>query len=308
MRRATQGRVESDFGGQITMTIEDYEAVGGLANALSNHVERIYQRLPDAACKRIAETAFRNLTEITPDGHVVRRPARLSEICAVADASREQVVPVLDEFRAEGRSFLVPPISEPLDPEKVIDISHESLIRQWRSVRGLDERRGRKPTRLPGWSWARCASGRRAAGTSRALLSELRTLEAEEWAKTHPHQVQPEERDFLKASRDQLDREARRWRVVSRVFGALAVVFLILAVVFFQALRRTSVAERDAIVERDRAKTAEDVATKEADRSKNLLRQNLETRACASAVASRRLLEEGNPAVLWHWPSKQGTR
>ena len=43
----------------------------------------------------------------------------------------------------------------------------------------------------------------------RALLHGLRLLEAEEWAKTHPHQVQPEERDFVKASRDQLDREAR---------------------------------------------------------------------------------------------------
>src|SRR5207302_1333577 len=72
--------------------------------------------------------------EITPDGHTVRRPVTLSKICAVTGASPEQVVPVLDEFRAEGRSFLMPPISEPLQSEAVIDISHESLIRQWRQL------------------------------------------------------------------------------------------------------------------------------------------------------------------------------
>ena len=80
-----------------------------------------------------------------------------------------------------------------------------------------------------------------------ALLSELRTLEAEEWAKTHPHQVQPGERDFLKASRDQLDREARRWRVVSRVFAALAVVFLIFAVISSRNSRQTRKAQQRAV-------------------------------------------------------------
>ena len=252
-RRATQGRTESDYGGQVTLTMDDYEKVGGLANALSTHVERIYQELPDGRSRKIAETAFRNLTEITPDGQVNRRPVKVSEISDIAEAPTEEVAAVLDEFRAEGRSFLVPPISEPLDPEKVIDISHESLIRQWRRLGDWtkDENRAHQTARVVTSEMRRWEESGR---DKRALLSELRTLEAEEWAKTHPHQVQPGERDFLKASRDQLDREARRWRVVSWVFAALAIIFLIFAVFYFKAQQRAVAAEQVATTERDRAK------------------------------------------------------
>ncbi len=242
-RRATHGRVEANYGGQITMTVEDYEAVGGLANALSDHVERIYQRLPDDASKRIAETAFRNLTEISPDGQVVRRPVRVSEICTLADASPDQVVPVLDEFRAEGRSFLVPRISERLNPETVIDISHESLIRQWRQLGDWtkDEEKAHQTARVvmrETRKWHE--SGR----DNRALLTELRLLEAEVWAKTHPHQVQPDEREFLNASRGHLDREARQRRVVSWILAALVLFLLSLAAVnWLTEIRRVVVAE-----------------------------------------------------------------
>src|SRR5262249_2496655 len=97
-RRVTGSTADADAGGQVSITMEGYEAVGALPNALSNHIERIFHELPDGDPKRIAESAFRNLTEITPDGDVVRRPASLAEICAVAHASPEQAVAVLDEF------------------------------------------------------------------------------------------------------------------------------------------------------------------------------------------------------------------
>ena len=301
-RRVTQGRVESDYGGQIAMTMEDYEAVGGLAKALWNHVERIYQQLPTDDAKRIAESAFRNLTEITPDGHEVRRPVSLAEISAVADASPEQVVPVLDRFRSEGRSFLMPPISEPLEPDSVIDISHESLIRQWDRLRDWtkDEDRARQTaavvTRdLHTWQ----ESGR----DELALLHGRRLVEAEEWAKTNPKQVRPDERDFLTASLDLRDREARSKRWLNRLLRTLAVVSFILCVVscfgFWQARRlqkqavmqqhRAELARRDAENERLRA-------DQQAADARKLLQQNLENTARGLAGASRDLLERGDAA------------
>ena len=42
---------------------------------------------------------------------------------------------MLDAFREEGRSFLMPPISTRLSEDSVIDISHESLIRQWKRLK-----------------------------------------------------------------------------------------------------------------------------------------------------------------------------
>ena len=46
-----------------------------------------------------------------------------------------EVIPVIDVFRAPGRSFLMPPHDVALDGDSVIDISHESLIRQWGRLR-----------------------------------------------------------------------------------------------------------------------------------------------------------------------------
>jgi hypothetical protein len=45
------------------------------------------------------------------------------------------VIRVIDVFRAPGRSFLMPPHGVALVGDSVIDISHESLIRQWGRLR-----------------------------------------------------------------------------------------------------------------------------------------------------------------------------
>jgi len=42
---------------------------------------------------------------------------------------------VIDAFRKKGRSFLMPPEHVKLTGESLIDISHESLIRQWKRLR-----------------------------------------------------------------------------------------------------------------------------------------------------------------------------
>ncbi len=42
---------------------------------------------------------------------------------------------MIDVFRGGGRSFLMPPAGVPLHPETVIDISHESLIRNWERLK-----------------------------------------------------------------------------------------------------------------------------------------------------------------------------
>jgi len=60
----------------------------------------------------------------------VRRPAHLSEIEAITGADRV-TVKIIERFRSGGRSFLI--VTNDDDPR--IDISHESLIRQWESAR-----------------------------------------------------------------------------------------------------------------------------------------------------------------------------
>ena len=66
----------------------------------------------------------------------MRRPVSLSEAAAIAEASPAALQPVIEAFRAPGRHFLTPAPPAPIRPETIIDISHESLIRQWRTLRG----------------------------------------------------------------------------------------------------------------------------------------------------------------------------
>jgi len=116
---------------QEPIDVEDYLAIGGMANALSQHAEEAFAELPDERSRGIAKRLFQSLTEKGPDNREVRRPTKLADIAAMADAQIPEVIAVIEYFRREGRSFLMPPSDVALDSESVIDISHESLIRGW---------------------------------------------------------------------------------------------------------------------------------------------------------------------------------
>ncbi len=120
-----------------------YEAVGTMSDALSRHADEAYNELPDEASRDIAEKLFKSLTEKGSDNREIRRPTRIREISAVAEASEKDVVAVIERFRQPGRSFLMPPTSVELGPESLIDISHESLIRGWERLRKWVEEEAR---------------------------------------------------------------------------------------------------------------------------------------------------------------------
>lgn len=121
-----------------TLDVSDYSKTGGLANALSNHVNEIYNGL-DPRGRRIARLLFQRLTEGAEPGQETRRWARVSEICEVAEASPDEVCAVVEAFRAPGCSFLMPPPGVPLTLDTTLDISHESLIRQWDELKRWTE-------------------------------------------------------------------------------------------------------------------------------------------------------------------------
>lgn len=131
------------------LKLEDYEKLGGIGsapgadgataggqvNALSAHADEILSGLT-ADQQHLASILFRALTESHgAGGRDVRRPIALGEAAAVAGVAPEQLIPVVDAFRAPGRNLLTPPINVPLTPQTVVDISHESLIRQWGTLR-----------------------------------------------------------------------------------------------------------------------------------------------------------------------------
>jgi hypothetical protein len=126
----------------IVLTPEDYKAAGGFKNSLSNHANETFDQLTPEQ-KKIAETIFRCLSERSIGKKDTRRPTPLEEISSVAghfeenvsseqkEKNQESVKQVIDIFRQPECSFLTPVYTENLYPETMIDIGHESLIRQW---------------------------------------------------------------------------------------------------------------------------------------------------------------------------------
>ncbi|HEY0725976.1 MAG TPA: ATP-binding protein, partial [Pyrinomonadaceae bacterium] len=121
--------------------IPDYNAIGGMSEALSRHADEAYSELSQSQ-QAIAEKIFKGLTEKGTDNREIRRPMEVGEICELTGADEVVVIAVVEVFRREGRSFLMPPPTDaltgalvPLNRESLIDISHESLIRNWNRLK-----------------------------------------------------------------------------------------------------------------------------------------------------------------------------
>jgi len=127
---STISAVETMDKERIMLTIDDYEAMGGLGDALSNHADKAYGEL-DEKQQWIAEVMFRCLTERGSGKPDTRRPVSLQTVADVAGVSPEAVMIVVERFRLPSRNFLTPLIDETLLPGKILDISHESLIQRW---------------------------------------------------------------------------------------------------------------------------------------------------------------------------------
>lgn len=115
--------------------LEHYEAVGTMADALSRHADEAFYELPDDRSRTIAEKLFKALTEQGAGNRETRRPLPLHQLCTIAGASEAETVLVINTFRQESRSFLMPTAGTPLLPDTIIDISHESLIRNWERLK-----------------------------------------------------------------------------------------------------------------------------------------------------------------------------
>src|ERR1039458_2270338 len=110
---------------------EQYEAVGGWDDALNRHAGAVWNGLEDR--RDLATRMFQRLTEKAQGGREIRRPATVRELAAVAEVGAGAVKEVVEHFRQEGCNFLTSPDRE-LTGDSVIDISHESLIRQRSSL------------------------------------------------------------------------------------------------------------------------------------------------------------------------------
>ena len=281
----------------------DYEAIGGLQGALSHHADEAYDALPDDRGRAIAKRMFQCLTEKGPDNREVRRPTTIRRIAAVAHASIEEVIEVIDEFHRQGRSFLTTPAQVALNGDSVIDISHESLIRLWVRLKGWVEEESesvRTYRRL-------CDDAERHA---QGLVGLLRDPELQnalnwrtdkrptaEWAERYnPNFDQAmtflneslearaaEEREKERQRLEELTRVRRHLRIV-RSLGAVAAVFAMAAGISAYRAHVKAVDAEAASVEAKKQKTA-------ADQNANLARLETQEANKQKAAADKNAAE-----------------
>ena len=129
--------------GEKPIGLEHYIAIGTMKEALSVHLEEIFNDLKDHHNKYIAEKLFKALTDITKENRGTRRPTQLSEIVTLAEARPEEIIRVIDSFRKPGCAFLMPSADVELNADSTIDISHESIMRVWIRLRKWVEEESR---------------------------------------------------------------------------------------------------------------------------------------------------------------------
>lgn len=124
--------------GDDPIDIQHYEAIGAMTMALSIHAEEIYNGISSIRGKEITETIFRALNDLDKDKKGIRRPVPLKDLILLTEATEDEVVDIIDQFRAPGRAFLLP-YDVQLTPETIIDISHESIMRLWQRLKNWIE-------------------------------------------------------------------------------------------------------------------------------------------------------------------------
>ncbi|MDW9589844.1 hypothetical protein GOC31_28550 [Sinorhizobium meliloti] len=250
--RATQS------GNGIVLRLSDYEAIGGLRGALNQHAGEIMASLGEGLASTV-EHVFRALTVGSSISDAVRRPTTLAELVNIAGGDHGVIVNICEAFRAPGRNFLTPLPPRPLHNDTIVDISHESLIRQWRALSAWVEREARDSEALRRLSraamLAETESGDLLHGRELANLDAWRRESrlTHSWARRHVEDPSAAF-DFLRRSlenekrvKHELDDAKRRQERASRIrrFSIAALVGIVVMFGAMWIVQKRNTAELD---------------------------------------------------------------
>ncbi len=124
--------------------LHDYEEVGGLNDALTNHAEELYafsDREDKNELQKITRIVFTRLAAKAEEGRYVSKNARYSSLLTLInyivseENAEEQLDFVLNIFMAEDCSFIRTDEESRNKQDQIYFIGHEALIRQWERLR-----------------------------------------------------------------------------------------------------------------------------------------------------------------------------
>jgi len=202
---------------------EEYQAFGGVKQAIASTAEEVYASCSDFERNRVRDI-FLRLTRLdeTSEGRDTRRRVLIEELIP-ANSDISVTLKLLNRL-ADARLIV--------KTEKDVEVAHEALIRHWVKLRvWLDEDR-------EGLQLHQHLSDSAHQWESRGLeqgdlYRGARLKQIQEWMKNHSSLLSPLERDFLKASLADIQRERYATRLRWGTFtgsGLLIVLIIALAI------------------------------------------------------------------------------
>ena len=179
------------------LTLESYRRLGGVHGVVERHAEAAYRSL-GVGDQPVARRLFLRLVSGGGDEPAVRRRASRDEL-----GSDEQSARVLASL-VERRLLVL--------GEDGVELVHEALLEQWPRLRDwLDEdaqgRRLRAQVAGAAAAWESAGRGRD------ELMRGARLAAVVDWAETSGDELSPAEQEFVRASRTEHARQARRLRL-----------------------------------------------------------------------------------------------
>lgn len=264
---------------------EDYEAIGTMKSALSQHADEAYAELVTEKEQQTCELMFKALTDNTTDVRGIRRPRSIADLCLLTGTTQAEVIREIEIFRKPGRTFLMPPLGIELTDGSIIDISHESLMRVWeRLVRWTEEeaRSGDIYLRLAGSAQLN-EQGERGLLKNPELEIALKWKEKNKpnakWAEGYKANFEQAmaylensrtedlaEKRFMVEKKRLADKEAARKRLIKVIFVLLGflVITSFIMVVYFNGLRQEAYRQKEFTEEANRKATKSDRAARAA--------------------------------------------
>lgn len=170
-------RTSQDAGdAAVELRLRDYEGIGGLSGALDAHGAEVMAAIGAHRAPYI-EDVFRALVSGTSVAQAVRRPCAVGELVELSDARREDVIAVVEAFRAPDCGFIRTSERALAKDDVIVDISHESLIRQWTPLANWLEK---ETTASAKWQLLVSAAERHANGEG-SLLTGLDLANFRAW-------------------------------------------------------------------------------------------------------------------------------
>jgi tetratricopeptide (TPR) repeat protein len=229
-----------------TLTLSGYTEAGGVRGAVAQTAEAVFQRLPEQQ-QKVARSIFLRMAEVGQDSHDTRRRATYDEL--ITQSTNELVIDAVIGVLTDARLVT----TDTLQPggEKVVQVAHEALIREWPTLRGWleEDREGL----ILHQRLAEAADDWGKMGRDKGMLYRSARLKAaQEWADAHTDALSRLELDFLKASQEVAAEEvaaARRLEIArrnQRIFlGLTTVLVVVVAYLAYTFLIRKTPAVMD---------------------------------------------------------------